>query len=330
MKYKIFIGFSKWKTMFLKKYFDQKILLVGGNRSKKRLKKIIYSKKVDEIYFWGYNNSYKKIIDICFEKKIKKFFVEDGFIRSNCLGSSKSFPLSLSVDSLGMHFDYYRSTDIEFLLNNYVCSDLEITQAKAAIERIKHGSFTKYNLEDRTVDDNIFTYGSDKPKILIVSQVPTDKSIFYSGFNSNNNNVQYFLNFVLKNHKDAEIVYKTHPDMSYNTNDLKIIKDYGIKVLDKAVYTKCLFNKVDAVYTISSLLGFEALLHGVKDVFCLGCPFYSGWGLTKDNIKNIRRTKKLSLEEVFFISYIKYPIYRNEHGNKTDIFQTFDILNYGK
>ena len=37
----------------------------------------------------------------------------------------------------------------------------------------------------------------------------------------------------------------------------------------------------DAVWTMTSLLGFEALLRG-KPVTCLGAPFYAGWGLTRD------------------------------------------------
>jgi hypothetical protein len=40
-------------------------------------------------------------------------------------------------------------------------------------------------------------------------------------------------------------------------------------------------DAVDAVWTMTSTLGFEALLRG-KPVVCLGTPFYAGWGLTKD------------------------------------------------
>ena len=37
----------------------------------------------------------------------------------------------------------------------------------------------------------------------------------------------------------------------------------------------------DEVWTMTSLLGFEALLRS-KPVTCLGAPFYAGWGLTRD------------------------------------------------
>lgn len=42
-----------------------------------------------------------------------------------------------------------------------------------------------------------------------------------------------------------------------------------------------LIDACDAVWTMTSLLGFEALLRG-KPVTCLGAPFYAGWGLTAD------------------------------------------------
>jgi capsular polysaccharide export protein len=38
---------------------------------------------------------------------------------------------------------------------------------------------------------------------------------------------------------------------------------------------------IDEVWTMTSLLGFEALIRGLP-VTCLGAPFYAGWGLTTD------------------------------------------------
>ncbi|HMO07145.1 MAG TPA: capsular polysaccharide biosynthesis protein, partial [Paracoccaceae bacterium] len=42
-----------------------------------------------------------------------------------------------------------------------------------------------------------------------------------------------------------------------------------------------LIDACDEVITITSTLGFEALIRG-KPVTCLGAPFYAGWGLTTD------------------------------------------------
>ena len=47
--------------------------------------------------------------------------------------------------------------------------------------------------------------------------------------------------------------------------------------------------------------------------------FYAGWGLTEDKLSNHtwakRRTRKLSLEELIFISLIKYPLYSSLKSN---------------
>ena len=73
-----------------------------------------------------------------------------------------------------------------------------------------------------------------------------------------------------------------------------------------------LFNKVDRIAVFTSLGGFEALIRGIS-VITYGLPFYAGWGLTEDFLYNHiwakRRTRKLTIEELTFISLIKYPFY---------------------
>jgi len=81
----------------------------------------------------------------------------------------------------------------------------------------------------------------------------------------------------------------------------------------------------DKVYTVSSQMGFEALLLG-KNVICYGMPFYAGWGLTEDKIECPRRTKKAELIEIFYAAYIAYCIYINPvTGKKGTI---FDVINF--
>jgi len=66
---------------------------------------------------------------------------------------------------------------------------------------------------------------------------------------------------------------------------------------------------VDEVWTMTSLLGFEALMHG-KRVTCLGTPFYSGWGLTSDRAAPIaRRAATPDLIALAHAVLIDYPRY---------------------
>ena len=77
-------------------------------------------------------------------------------------------------------------------------------------------------------------------------------------------------------------------------------------------HLKDVFRKVDKVAVFTSLGGFRSLIRGLS-VTTYGLPFYAGWGLTEDKIlKNKcleRRTRKLTLEELIFISLIEYPFY---------------------
>jgi capsular polysaccharide export protein len=69
-----------------------------------------------------------------------------------------------------------------------------------------------------------------------------------------------------------------------------------------------LLDQVDEVHTMTSLMGFEALLRG-KKVVTYGLPFYAGWGLTVDELATVRRTRWLSLDELVAGASILDPTY---------------------
>jgi capsular polysaccharide export protein len=92
---------------------------------------------------------------------------------------------------------------------------------------------------------------------------------------------------------------------------------------------------VDAVHTMSSLTGFEALLRGLA-VTCYGLPFYAGWGLTTDKAQNAvaeqakqrrARTQALSLTQLVYATLIDYPLYRIPQGyGLAQVEQVIDYL----
>ncbi len=89
----------------------------------------------------------------------------------------------------------------------------------------------------------------------------------------------------------------------------EITKEYCDAVLEDASITDCL-DIADTVHTMTSLVGFEALLRK-KTVYCYGLPFYAGWGLTKDRHPLARRTRLRNLDELVAATYILYPRYIN-------------------
>ena len=111
---------------------------------------------------------------------------------------------------------------------------------------------------------------------------------------------------------DAHILYKPHPDVEAGHRaghlaDAELLSLADRVVRDLSIPT--LLAGVDAVHTLTSLCGFEALLRGVP-VTAWGQPFYAGWGLTDDRGPRVsRRTRRLALDELVAGALILYPCY---------------------
>ena len=72
---------------------------------------------------------------------------------------------------------------------------------------------------------------------------------------------------------------RTHPDtrLGKKRGVLGQASLDDVIILDQPCHPHALIEQVDAVYTVSSQMGFEALLLG-KPVYCFGMPFYAGLG----------------------------------------------------
>ena len=156
----------------------------------------------------------------------------------------------------------------------------------------------------------------NKQIIGVLGQVETDNSIIYGVPDDTISKTNFALvEQVRKDYPDAYIIYKPHPDTESGLR-IKGTKDSSIfenaDFVANKISVEHLFNKVDRVAVFTSLGGFEALLRGIS-VSTYGLPFYAGWGLTDDKLHNHkwakRRTRKLTIEELTFITLIKYPFY---------------------
>src|SRR6185503_19998958 len=77
-----------------------------------------------------------------------------------------------------------------------------------------------------------------------------------------------------------------------------------------ASLARCL-EVADEVHTMTSLVGFEALLRG-KHVVAYGQTFYAGWGLTDDRHPVARRTRRLTLDQLVAGALLRYPRYLDQ------------------
>jgi capsular polysaccharide export protein len=237
--------------------------------------------------------------------------MEDGFLRSVGLGTDFRVPMSLVIDRRGIYFDPRQSSDLEHILEHDTFSQSELERAAALRQAIVRAGLSKYNFAPSHSE---FPRAEPGRKVVLVpGQVEDDASIA-SGTHDVTTNAA-LLRAVRANDPTAFIVYKPHPDVLTGHRRLGTVDAEAAARLADAVVTdvplhQCI-EAADAVHTMTSLVGFEALLRK-KPVFCYGQPFYSGWGLTSDRHPLARRTRKLELDMLVAGALIRYPRYIEE------------------
>jgi len=230
--------------------------------------------------------------------------VEDGFLRSRGLGAALVPPLSLVTDDRGIYFDPNRESRLEKL----ILSPLPPGGAQRAatlVARLVAGGVSKYNLGGALPD---LPPGY---RILVPGQVEDDASIRL-GAGAVRTNLA-LLQAVRAAHPCAVVIYKPHPDVEAGLRAGAVDASMLADVVAAGADPLALIAVSDAVWTMTSLLGFEALLRG-KPVTCLGAPFYAGWGLTTDlgpvparrGAPGLPRPDLLHLAHAALISYPRY------------------------
>lgn len=230
--------------------------------------------------------------------------MEDGFLRSVGLGAAFTPAHSLVLDETGIYYDPAPS-DLETML---VRADFDATllaRATALRERLVAENVTKYNIGDAAAA----VVPKGRFGVLVPGQVEDDASILRGAGGVRTNLA--LLQAVRARRPEAFIVYKPHPDVvagfrkgAVAETDLVALAD--AVVVDGAI--AALYPQCQAVETMTSLAGFEALLRGVQ-VTTHGQPFYAGWGLTEDLAPHPGRGRVRSLDELVAAALILYPLY---------------------
>ncbi|SMX37376.1 capsular polysaccharide biosynthesis protein [Octadecabacter ascidiaceicola] len=237
--------------------------------------------------------------------------VEDGFLRSRGLGADLIAPLSLVLDDLGIYYDPTGPSQLEELINaSTTLPDAASQRAETLIKKIVGSGLSKYNLSANDLP-------VDLPKgrrILVPGQVEDDASIRLGTTDITTN--RDLLAATRAANPAAIILYKPHPDVEAGLRSgiVADAEDFADVILTKTSPIAAM-DAVDVVWTMTSTLGFEALLRG-KDVTCLGSPFYSGWGLTDDRAMPIERRVALpTLAQFAHAVLIDYPRYFDPVSN---------------
>ncbi|WP_170604311.1 capsular polysaccharide biosynthesis protein [Ruegeria arenilitoris] len=228
--------------------------------------------------------------------------IEDGFLRSRGLGAQLVPPMSLVTDNQGIYYDPTRPSQLEDLITR--------RETLRADQRLRAERLTARLVSDRLSKYNIGNSTPGLPKghrILVPGQVEDDASI-QLGTGSIRTNRDLLLE-VRKANPDAILIYKPHPDVEAGLREGQLDANYSADYVVQDCDPAELLIQVNEVWTMTSLLGFEALLRGVP-VTTLGAPFYAGWGLTTD-LDNVpaRRGARPSLMGLVHATLIDYPRY---------------------
>jgi len=230
--------------------------------------------------------------------------LEDGFLRSVGLGEAGAASLSLIVDDLGVYYDATRPSRLEQLIQTADgwCDAALTARARALIDRIAASGVSKTNMGG-PLDPGLLRPGR---RVLIVDQTFGDASIGYGL--ATQDSFDAMVAAARRDEPEAQLIVKRHPAVAAGRKRGCVTDLSGVTLVDADVRPADLLAAVDAVYCVTSALGFEALLRGLP-VRCFGAPFYSGWGLTTDAVDTGRRGVARTVEQVAAAALIAYSRY---------------------
>jgi capsular polysaccharide export protein len=213
-------------------------------------------------------------------------------------------------DNLGIYYDPARDSRLERLIADAArLAHARLLRAERLIEALRRTHVTKYNLGGEGTLPEI---PAGRQVILVPGQVEDDASVLL-GANEAATNVE-LLRTARRLHPRGFLIYKPHPDVEAGLRDGAVPIETLVDLADHVAADAdpvALLERADRVVTVTSALGFEALLRGVP-VTTLGAPFYAGWGLTNDLGRiPARRTARPSLAALVHATLIVYPRYHD-------------------
>ncbi|MFM4896918.1 capsular polysaccharide biosynthesis protein [Aeromonas caviae] len=277
---------------------------------------------------WGQKANSRQIKQQAQALGLPYWQLEDGFIGYIGHPARGGKAVSLIADPVGIYYDARQPSQLEQLIAT-PCDAAMLARAEQLIHELVRLGVTKYNcyagrpaslsscsatsltakdvaglpaaLAQRLLQDG-------RPRVLLVDQVAGDLSI--PGALASEADFVAMVEAARRNHPDARLLLRTHPDTRFGKKRgvLARLQLDDVEVVADHCHPHALLNLVDAVYTVSSQLGFEALLLG-KPVYCFGMPFYAGWGLTQDSKPCERRNVQVSLAQLVAAALICYPRY---------------------
>lgn len=313
---------------------------------------------------WGMKDKSLEAEVIARDSKLSLKRIEDGFLRSIYPGDNS--PYSIVIDDLGIYYDASQPSRLDHQVVEVLSND-ELIRAKKIKELWISHEVSKYNhspdfkfrgdlvdsrsLDSRSVVSRLFDSESSSatialtpslnetpdPYVLVIDQTMGDASIKYGL--ADKSSFQLMLSQAMADYPDYKIVLKTHPEVvsgkkKGHFNLIELAKHPQIEVIAEDCNLPSLLKHASAVYTVTSQVGFEALIWG-KSVHTFGMPFYAGWGLTNDHLPRpghrsslmrSKRVESINLEQLIYAVLVRYPRYLNPQTNESC--EVEDLIEY--
>lgn len=226
--------------------------------------------------------------------------LEDGFIRSV---ERNAQTLSLLVDDLGVYYDAGAPSRMEKTIATGA-DDTQADRARALAGAWRTGGVSKYN--------HAPDYDGPLPEhyVLVTDQTFGDLAVVH-GLASEASFAAMLAAAIAEN-PDALILVKIHPDVLSGKKrgyfPAHALTHHRVRIISNDCHPCRLLRHAAAVYVVTSLMGFEALLLG-RPVRCFGMPFYAGWGITQDELPAPARRRAARIEDVTHAALVALPRY---------------------
>jgi len=261
----------------------------------------IFDNNATAVLAWGRKSTARRAELLAKVLGLPLLRLEDGFLRSTGLGHTQ--PCSMVLDDIGIYYDASLPSRLELQIQKGL-SDDQRARAEKLQQLWRVSRVSKYNHAPEMCN-------FEQPFVLVVDQTWGDASVHYG--QGSVKSFSLMLEQALQLYPKHKVLVKIHPDVVagkkrgyFALEDLRA--NSRIVVLAHDVHPPALLEKATAVFTVTSQLGFEALLWGCT-VHCFGIPFYAGWGLTHDYLPAPSRRKAVSLEQLVHAALVDYPRY---------------------
>lgn len=305
---RVTVGWAPWKRTLAKGFFHGRETELRHARSLAAAVEMVKSKPGGKLLLWGAAEGPAGLA-------VPIMRVEDGFLRSSGLGAKFHRPLSWVTDDKGIYFDPRTPSRLEEILQTPQFSEEEMAGAHELLRFLREHRLTKYNVGGEPLGWDRNQAGGRKT-ILVPGQVEADASIRCGSPELKSN--EALLRRVREAEPDAFLIFKAHPDLVAAARHGQVLPAGADQLADLTVLHGSALDWLDVcdeVHTMTSTLGFEAILRSVP-VVTYGLPFYAGWGLTRDHLACGRRTRTRSVEELVCGALIRYPRYLDPQSGK--------------